>query len=139
MALVLSTELSNGVSGNYWRISYVTVDCQKPFPTVDVNMALYISEDHKKNGKDQISFTMLNFNLLDIDATFSYDFRACLYNAIKQLPQWADSTDALDEFIEPEAEPTPEPVEEPIEEPAPIVEEPIVEPQPETFAKKKIR
>ncbi len=135
MALVLNTELSNGVSGNYWRISYVTVDCQKEMPTVDVNMALYISENHRKNGKDQISFVMLNFNLLDIDATFSYDFRACIYNAIKQLPSWSSSTDALDEFIEPTPEPTPDP----IEEPEPIVEEPVVEPQPETFAKKKIR
>ncbi len=135
MALVLNTELSNGVSGNYWRISYVTVDCQKEMPTVDVNMALYISENHRKNGKDQISFVMLNFNLLDIDATFSYDFRACIYNAIKQLPSWSSSTDALDEFIEPTPEPTPEP----IEEPEPIVEEPVIEPQPKTFAKKKIR
>ncbi len=135
MALVLNTELSNGVSGNYWRISYVTVDCQKEMPTVDVKMALYISENHRKNGKDQISFVMLNFNLLDIDATFSYDFRACIYNAIKQLPSWSNSTDALDEFIEPTPEPTPDP----IEEPEPIVEEPVVEPQPETFAKKKIR
>ncbi len=135
MALVLNTELSNGVSGNYWRISYVTVDCQKEMPTVDVNMALYISENHRKNGKDQISFVMLNFNLLDIDATFSYDFRACIYNAIKQLPSWSSSTDALDEFIEPTPEPTPDP----IEEPEPIVEEPVVEPHPETFAKKKIR
>lgn len=147
MALILSKELPSGVSGNYWRISYVTVNCQQDIPTVDVNMALYISEDHRRNKKDQISFQMLNFNLLDIDSTFSYDFRACLYQAIKQRPEWADSLDALDEepiVEEPVVEPIVEdvPVEPIIEEipTDPIVEEPIVEePTPVTFDKKKIR
>jgi hypothetical protein len=142
MALILAKELPSGVTGSYWRISYVTVNCQQDIPTVEVNMALYITEDHRKNKKEQISFEMLNFNLLDIDSTFSYDFRACLYQAIKQRPEWANSLDALDE--EPIVE---EPVEEPVIEPVveelpidPIVEEPVVvEPAPVTFGKKKIR
>lgn len=142
MALILAKELPSGVTGSYWRISYVTVNCQQDIPTVDVNMALYISEDHRKNKKEQVSFELLNFNLLDIDSSFSYDFRACLYQAIKQRPEWANSLDALDE--EPIVE---EPVVEPIIEPVveeipidPIVEEPVVvEPAPVTFGKKKIR
>ena len=143
MALLLSKELPSGVSGNYWRISYVTVNCQQDIPTVDVNMALYVSEDHRRNKKDQISFQMLNFNLLDIDSTFSYDFRACLYQAIKQRPEWADSLDALDEdpiVEEPVVEDVPvvPVIEETLTDP--IVEEPIVEePAPITFAKKRIR
>lgn len=142
MALILAKELPSGVTGSYWRISYVTVNCQQDIPTVDVNMALYISEDHRKNKKEQVSFELLNFNLLDIDSSFSYDFRACLYQAIKQRPEWANSLDALDE--EPIVE---ESVVEPIIEPVveeilidPIVVEPIVEgPAPVTFGKKKIR
>ena len=35
-------------------------------------------------------------NLDEIDSTFSYDFRACLYNALKQLPKWAASTDVIE-------------------------------------------
>ena len=146
MALLLAKELPSGVTGNYWRISYVTVNCQQDIPTVDVNMALYISEDHRRNKKEQISFQMLNFNLLDIDSTFSYDFRACLYEAIKQRPEWADSLDALDEepiVEEPVVEDVP--VEPVIEETPtnpiidPIIDPIVEEPTPVTFNKKKIR
>jgi hypothetical protein len=53
-------------------------------------------------------------SLLDIDSTYSYDFRACLYNALKQLPEWALALDAIDEVIPEDPQPDPQPNPDPL-------------------------
>ena len=97
MALQLYQELPTGISGNYWKIIRATVDCDKELPTVDISLALWISRLFKINQKESIQLEIVRLNLDEIDSTFSYDFRACLYNSLKQIPKWADATDVLED------------------------------------------
>ena len=97
MALQLYQELPTGISGNYWKIIRATVDCDKELPTVDISLALWISRLFKINQKESIHLEIVRLNLDEIDSTFSYDFRACLYNSLKQIHKWADATDVLED------------------------------------------
>ena len=96
MALSLYQELPTGISGNYWKIIRANVDCDKELPTVDISLALWVSRDFKIDQKESIHLEIVRMNLDEIDSTFTYDFRACLYNALKQLPKWAASTDVIE-------------------------------------------
>lgn len=90
MSLILSSELESGVSGNYWRIGSVLVACVQS-PIVTVYMELYVNRDAKYNGKTPLITKPVNINLFDIDPTFDYDFRACVYDAMSRTQGWTDS------------------------------------------------
>ena len=109
MALILNTELGSGVVGNYWKISSVLVSCTGD-PIVSIYMELYLSLESRLSDKQALQTSVINMSLLDIDSTYSYDFRACLYNALKQLPEWALALDAIDEVTPEDPQPDPDPL-----------------------------
>lgn len=90
MALELSTELDSGITGNYWRIGSVVVACT-PNPIVTVYMELYVNRAARFNGKTPLITRPINMNLIDIDPTYDYDFRACVYNALRSFEPWNNS------------------------------------------------
>ena len=90
MALELSTELDSGITGNYWRIGSVVVACTAN-PVVTVYMELYVNRAAKFSGKTALITKPVNMNLIDIDPTYDYDFRACVYNALTQFSPWNNS------------------------------------------------
>jgi hypothetical protein len=59
-------------------------------------MGLWVNRQTRLDGKSLLSSEIVRMNLADIDSTFSYDFRACLYNSLKTLPEWADAVDVLE-------------------------------------------
>ena len=97
MALQLYQELPTGISGNYWKIIRATVDCDKELPTVDISLALWISRLFKINQKESIHLEIVRLDLDEIDSTFSYDFRACIYNYLKKRPEYIEAIDILEE------------------------------------------
>lgn len=96
MALLKSVELNSGVVAEYWKIAHVTVDCSVSDPNVRIWLALYINQTTRNNGKQAIHTQEIEMKLSDIDAQFSYDFRACLYHTIKSLSDWNTSTDIIE-------------------------------------------
>ena len=96
MALQLETELDSGVVGDYWRIARVNVECYVPTPYVDIVLCLWITRQHCLDGKNFVYNVIERMNLTDIDSTYSYDFRACIYNSLKTLPQWANAIDIVE-------------------------------------------
>lgn len=96
MALELSKELDSGATGNYWRIVRVHVECDVENPYCSIVMGLWVNRQTRLDGKSILSSEIVRMNLADIDSTFSYDFRACLYNALKTLPEWANATDVIE-------------------------------------------
>jgi hypothetical protein len=87
MAFELATTLATGVSGNYWYLGYVEVICNNS-PFVNVSMDLYLNRQAKLDGKSIMERRNTSMSLYDIDASVSYDFRACIYNALMQRPEW---------------------------------------------------
>lgn len=113
MAFLLPTEQASGVVAEYWKIMTVFVDCGLIRPTCKTYLSLYLSQQARLDGKSPVAGTEVFMFLDEIDATFSYDFRACIYNALKQKPEWAGSVDVLDDPTlneEPEPEPQPDPI-----------------------------
>ena len=98
MALELLKELDSGVDGNYWRIGSVVVSCTDD-PIVTIYMELYINQAARQAGKSNLMVQPVNMMLYQIDSSFDYDFRACIYNSIKQLPYWENARDIF-EFSE---------------------------------------
>lgn len=96
MALELLRELPSGVSGDYWRITYVTVNCNDD-PYAQIWLSLYVNRQARLDNKSSMYVEELKIPLQQIDSTFSYDFRACLYHAIKQLPGWETAVDVFDD------------------------------------------
>lgn len=96
MALELSQELSSGITGNYWRIIRVHTECDVEIPYCSIILGLWLNRQTRLDGKSLLSSETVRMNLADIDSTFSYDFRACLYNALKTLPEWADAIDIIE-------------------------------------------
>lgn len=96
MALELSKELDSGATGNYWRIVRVHVECDVETPYCSIVMGLWVNRQTRLDGKSILSSEIVRLNLVDIDSTFSYDFRACLYNALKTLPEWENATDVIE-------------------------------------------
>ena len=90
MAFELETTLTTGVTGNYWYLGYVEVVCNDS-PFVNVSMDLYLNRQAKLDGKAIMERRNTNMSLYDIDASVSYDFRACIYNALKQRPEWTNA------------------------------------------------
>jgi hypothetical protein len=96
MALQLLRELPSGVSGEYWRINYVTVNCNDT-PYTQIWLSLYVNRQARLDNKASMHTEELKIPLQDIDSTYSYDFRACLYNSIKKLPGWETAVDVYDD------------------------------------------
>lgn len=96
MAFELLTELPTGVSGDYWRLGFVQVICND-YPTCVISMDLYLNKASRDSGKAILERRNINMALEDIDASYSFDFRACIYNSLKQLPEWADAEDLFDD------------------------------------------
>lgn len=95
MALELLQELESGVSGNYWRIGSVVVACTDD-PIVTIYMELYVNQAARHSGKSPLKTQAVNMMLYQIDSTYDYDFRACIYNSIKQLPYWENARDIFE-------------------------------------------
>ena len=96
MAFELETTLGTGVSGNYWYLGYVEVVCNDS-PFVNVSMDLYLNRQAKLDGKSIMERRNTNMSLYDIDASVSYDFRACVYNALMQRPEWSNAAMVYDD------------------------------------------
>ena len=96
MAFELETTLPTGVSGNYWYLGYVEVVCNDS-PFVNVSMDLYLNRQAKLDGKSIMERRNTNMSLYDIDASVSYDFRACIYNALHQRPEWVNAVMVYDD------------------------------------------
>ncbi len=90
MAFELATTLDSGVSGNYWYLGHVEVVCNDN-PFVNVAMDLYLDRQAKLDGKVIMQRRSTIMSLYDIDASVSYDFRACIYNALMQRPEWTNA------------------------------------------------
>lgn len=84
MAFILPTELEIGITANYWRIGSVVVACTSD-PIVTVYMECYINRTVRYNGKSATTTRPYTLSLSQIDPTFDYDFRACVYNALQQI------------------------------------------------------
>ena len=96
MAFELETTLATGVSGNYWYLGYVEVVCNDN-PFVNVSMDLYLNRQAKIDGKSIMERRNSRMSLYDIDASVSYDFRACIYNALLQRPEWSSAVMIYDD------------------------------------------
>lgn len=96
MAFELSTTLDTGVSGNYWYLGHVEVVCNDD-PFVIVAMDLYLDRQAKLDGKAIMQRRATNLSLYQIDASVSYDFRACIYNALLQRPEWSNAVMIYDD------------------------------------------
>jgi len=99
MAFELATTLDTGVSGNYWFLGHVEVVCNES-PFVVVAMDLYLDRQAKLDGKAIMQRRATNMSLYDIDASVSYDFRACIYNALLQRPEWANAVMIYDDPLQ---------------------------------------
>ena len=97
MAFELNRDLPSGVSGNYWKISSALVACNTDYPTCDVYLDLFLSRQARLDGKLPLLNQVVNVPLAIVDMSFSYDFRACLYNTIKSYPEWASAVDVFDD------------------------------------------
>ena len=82
MAFELLQELPSGISGNYWKMSSALVSCNDN-PVVSVYMDLYLSRDARMQGKTPITNESYSFLLQNVDMSYSFDFRVCLYKALR--------------------------------------------------------
>lgn len=96
MAFELETTLATGVSGNYWFLGFVEVVCNDD-PYCTISMDLYLNRDAKIDGKSIMERRNTRLSLYEIDASVSYDFRACIYNALLQRPEWANAVMIYDD------------------------------------------
>ena len=97
MAFELNRDLPSGVSGNYWRISSALVACNTDNPVCDVYMELFLSRQARLDGKAALLTEADSVSLADVDMSFSFDFRACLYNTLKSYPKWSSAVDIFDD------------------------------------------
>lgn len=97
MAFQLETVHTSGVTANYWRLAIANVDCTIESPVVRMQMDLYVNIDARFNGNTPLQNKIILAALSDIDVTYSYDFRACIYNYLKSQAEWSNAIDVLDE------------------------------------------
>lgn len=97
MAFELNRDLPSGVSGNYWRISSALVACNTDNPVCDVYMELFLTRQARIDGKAALLVESDSIPLTSIDMSFSFDFRACLYNTLKSFPKWSSAVDIFDD------------------------------------------
>jgi hypothetical protein len=97
MAFQLETVHASGVTANYWRLAIANVDCSIESPVVRIQMDLYVNRNARFDGKAPLEHKFILAGLSLIDVTYSYDFRACIYNYLRSTPEWANAIDVLDE------------------------------------------
>ena len=97
MAFELNRDLPSGVSGNYWKISSALVACNTDYPTCDVYLELFLTRQARLDGKASLLTEVVGIPLEIVDMSFSFDFRACLYNSIKTFPAWSSAVDVFDD------------------------------------------
>jgi len=97
MAFELNRDLPSGVSGNYWKISSALVACNTDYPTCDVYLELFLTRQARLDGKAALLTQAVGIPLEMVDMSFSFDFRACLYNSIKTFPSWSSAIDIFDD------------------------------------------
>jgi hypothetical protein len=96
MAFELETTLPSGVTGNYWYLGFVQVITNDQ-PYCIVSMDLYLNRQAKLDGKVIMERRNTNMLLSEIDASVSYDFRVCIYNALQQRAEWQDAIYVYDD------------------------------------------
>ena len=96
MAFELLQELPNGATGNYWKLSSALVSCNDN-PIVTVHMELYLDRNARIAGKTALIGEFYSFPLQSIDMSYSFDFRVCLYYALRTLPKWQNAVDIFDD------------------------------------------
>ena len=96
MAFELIRELPSGVVGNYWKISSALVVCTDN-PIVGINLELYLTRDARLEGKSSILNENITLSIYDIDMSYSFDFRACLYAALRNISPWSSAVDVFDD------------------------------------------
>lgn len=97
MAFELNRDLPSGVSGNYWKISSVLVACNTDYPSCAVYLELFLTRQARLDGKAALLTEAVGIPLEMVDMSFSFDFRACLYNSIKTFPSWSSAIDIFDD------------------------------------------
>jgi len=97
MAFELNKDLPSGVSGNYWKISSVLVACNTDYPSCDVYLELFLTRQARIDGKSSLLTSVVGVPLAMVDMSFSFDFRACLYNTIRSFPEWSTAIDIFDD------------------------------------------
>jgi hypothetical protein len=97
MAFELNRDLPSGVSGNYWKISSALVACNTDNPSCDVYLELFLTRQARIDGKSSLLTSAVGVPLAMVDMSFSFDFRACLYNTIKSFPDWSNAVDIFDD------------------------------------------
>lgn len=96
MAFELVHELPSGITGNYWKMSSALVSCNDT-PRVLVYMDLYLSREARNQGKTPITNEYFSLGLHEVDMSYSFDFRVCLYKTLKTLPRWQNAIDIFDD------------------------------------------
>lgn len=96
MAFELTRELTSGVVGNYWKISSALVACTDN-PIVGINLELYLTRDARLEGKSPVLNENITLSIYDIDMSYSFDFRACLYAALRNISPWSSAVDVFDD------------------------------------------
>jgi hypothetical protein len=96
VAFELIRELTSGVVGNYWKISSALVACTDN-PIVGINLELYLTRDARLEGKSSILNENITLSIYDIDMSYSFDFRACLYAALRNISPWSSAVDVFDD------------------------------------------
>lgn len=96
MAFELETTLPSGVTGNYWYLGFVQVITNDQ-PYCIVSMDLYLNRQAKLDGKVIMERRNTNMLLSEIDASVSYDFRVCIYNALQQRAEWQNAVYVYDD------------------------------------------
>lgn len=89
MALQLNTELTNGIIGNYWRIT--NINTQVDGKTL-VELCLYLNKQTRDQNKD---FLFQRHLELEIDKEILINgnvFEEC-YSKIKELEEWSEAND----------------------------------------------
>lgn len=87
MALLKEVVYENGVTTNYHRIGYVSLQDS----TLSCCVDSYVSKDYREKERNADS---LNFRFeITVEEEESMGIRQLTYKKIKELPEWADAVD----------------------------------------------
>lgn len=105
MALQIAKETGFGVQANYWKVGDYIMNHNKK--TARFSLEGYFDESSRRLGKAPMATTVITFSLSaptsDKSQVNSFPFTIDgnitqqAYNAIKQLPDWQDATDVLED------------------------------------------
>ena len=92
MALQLQTDLGNGFSGNYYKISSVRID--RDASTIMVMLSLFMTQEARTEGLKPVS--AMSFNLSGVNFTTAMaasNLVQALYDFAKLQPQFTGNID----------------------------------------------